>query len=185
MTTTESITPEAAAPREDPDSIVAILRSRRQRQAMLRTRVFELPGYGDCIGARMRTVDERGVLNDSSVMLGEGEASEQDAAELFDTRRRTLARATVEIVVRSAPDEPWRPLAEELGDGLGPVRFDQRLVETLGGTVSATDGVVDAVRFVMSKPLPFIALYTVFAQWCALDEPLDDDELVGESSAAS
>lgn len=185
MTTTTENHPTDAAPSEDAESIVAMLRTRRKRQAATRTRVFELPGYDDLIGARLRTVDERGVLNDANVMLGEGEASEGDAKALFDARRLTIVRSTVEIVVRASTGDVWRPLADELKDGLGPVKFDQRLIEALGGTVGPNDGAIEATRFVMSNALTFLGFYTVFAQWCSLDNPLDDDELVGESSAAS
>lgn len=177
--------PENHVPQEAPDSLVALLRKKRERQAAQRTRVFELPGYDDLIGARLRTIDELGILSDPSIEDDEADITKEQADALFDARRLSIARSCVEIVARESADDDWKPLAEMIGDGLGPVRFDQRLVEFLGGTVKPTDGVVDAVKFVMSKPLPFSGFMQIFVAWCSLANPLDDDEVVGESSAAS
>jgi hypothetical protein len=183
-----TMTPEtidAAPPSEHADSLAAMLRLKRQRQAAARTRVFELPGYGLCLGARLRTAEERDVIADAAVMLGNAEVSDDDAAEMFNARRVTIARACVEVVARNTPDEAWTPISKLLDDGLGPVRFDQRLVEFLGGSTTDAASATDAVKFVVDKALPFLGLYGLYAEWCAIDEPLDDDELVGESSAVS
>lgn len=170
---------------EAPDSLQALLRTRRKRQSMQRRRVFELPGYGGLIGVKMRVADTRGVITDQGSITTDDDVTDENFDEVMRSRRSMLARSCVEVMARNAAVGPWKPLADELADGLGPVRFDERLCCFLGAEPGEVDSAESAVAFALPQEFNFLSLCASFIEWMSNESPLEDDELVGESSAAS
>ena len=170
---------------EAPDSLQALLRTKRKRQAMQRRRVFELPGYDGLVGVKMRAADAHGMFADQSAGLDDGDITEANVESVMRSRREMIARSCVEIMVRHASVGAWKPLAEELGDGLGVVRFDERFAGFLGAEPGEVTSAEEVVGFALSYDFNLASLYMEFLGWVGNESPLEDDELVGESSAAN
>lgn len=185
--TTSPASQTAQVPHEAPDSFQALLRSKRTRQAMQRRRVFELPGFDGLLGMRARSADASAMFADVAATMDDSEINEETVGRVMHDRAALVARSCVEIVCRreaGAGQHGWNPLADELGDGGGPVRFDQRLCEFLGVDLREGDGSVEAVRYAVPYDMNFAGLYMELIAWFGAENPLDDDELVGESSGS-
>lgn len=151
-------------------NLIERLRAARREQEKPHYTVITIPGYEGLMGVRYKYVSAERIEQLSKKLQREIRKTKAKAEGLLASLDTVIA-ACEEIVIRGSDDEEW----QSLGDP--PIRFDDRLAETLG---YEADNARDAVLGCFNNEHAIIRHNILVSRWLADTTTEVDESFLGE-----